>query len=261
MFPNEIDARLSHDHAGAVGMANGGPGTNQAQWYITLGNRSYLDGDYTVFGEVVRGMEVVMQIRQGDALDTVRIRRVGKAAEAYHPTTASFHALLAAAQERVTRDAGRKRAAEAAWIRKHHPQATGPVHGVLTETRASAPAGAAVAGTLRVRYTGRVLRYAGAWTHYSGPIIRATAFASGPDGLPGFHPQPEVFDYIVGKSKLNPGLDALLASLRPGDHRIVIVPAVLGYGKGGFYPPDVPGRPRFIIGPNSLLVYDLTVVP
>ncbi|HET9784269.1 MAG TPA: peptidylprolyl isomerase, partial [Terriglobales bacterium] len=89
MFPNEIDARLSHDHAGAVGMANGGPGTNEAQWYITLGNRSYLDGDYTVFGAVVRGMDVVMRIRQGDALDTVRILRVGRAAAAYHPTTAS----------------------------------------------------------------------------------------------------------------------------------------------------------------------------
>ncbi|MGH9393908.1 MAG: peptidylprolyl isomerase, partial [Terriglobales bacterium] len=61
-FPNEIDVRLSHNHAGAVNMANGGPGTNASQWCITLGDRSYLDGDYTVFGEVVEGLPVVMSI-------------------------------------------------------------------------------------------------------------------------------------------------------------------------------------------------------
>ena len=54
-FPNEIHADLSHDHAGALGMASGGPHTNSAQFYITLGDRPYLDGNYIVFGDVVEG--------------------------------------------------------------------------------------------------------------------------------------------------------------------------------------------------------------
>lgn len=49
VFPKEIHADLSHDHAGALNFANGGPHTNAAQWCITLGDRSYLDGDYIVF--------------------------------------------------------------------------------------------------------------------------------------------------------------------------------------------------------------------
>src|SRR6185295_13650838 len=74
-FPNEIDSSLSHGKAGMLGMANGGPHTNSSQFYITLGDRSYLDGNYTVFGHVIRGMDVVMSIVQGDAVETVKIVR------------------------------------------------------------------------------------------------------------------------------------------------------------------------------------------
>ncbi|HXR96533.1 MAG TPA: peptidylprolyl isomerase [Terriglobales bacterium] len=263
-FPNEIDARLSHNHAGAVNMANGGPGTNASQWCITLGDRSYLDGDFTLFGEVVQGLDVVMRIRQGDALDSVRILRIGKRAAAYHPTTASFQALVAAAQQRAAREAMRKQKAEAAWLRKNYPRAAGPAGGVLVQTLAQAPDGAneaATAGrTLHVRYHGQVVRYTGDWTHYSGPPIRVTEFVSGPHGIPGIGDATE-FDYTVGTSKLNPGLDALLATLRAGDRRIVVVPATLGYGKNGLYPPETPGHSRFIINPNVLLVYNLEIVP
>jgi len=48
-FPNEIEPSLNHDKAGMVGMASAGPHTNGSQWYITLGDRSYLNGNYTVF--------------------------------------------------------------------------------------------------------------------------------------------------------------------------------------------------------------------
>src|SRR5579862_6746444 len=93
VFPNEINARLSHNHAGALNMANSGPNTNASQFCITLGDRSYLDGDYTVFGEVVEGLDVVMRIAQGDAVESVRIVRVGTKAQASHPTTESFTAM------------------------------------------------------------------------------------------------------------------------------------------------------------------------
>ena len=84
-FPNEIHARLSHNHAGALNMANGGPNTNASQFCITLGDRSYLDGDFNVFGDVVEGMDVVMRIAKGDVVQTVRIIRVGAKAQASPP--------------------------------------------------------------------------------------------------------------------------------------------------------------------------------
>ena len=261
-FPNEIDARLSHDHAGAVNMANGGPGTNASQWCITLGDRRYLDGDFTVFGEVVQGLDVVMSIRQGDALDSVRIVRVGKKAEAYHPTTASFQSMVAAAKQRAIEQEARKQQVEAAWIQKNFPKAAGPAGGVRTVTVAT---GADSAAPVRqLRYRGREVRYIGDWTGRRGAEkktdLQITNFASGPAGVPGFG-DAQAFDDVPGTTRLNPGLEGVVASMHPGDRRTVIVPAAQGYGRAGLYPPEVKGQPRFVVSPNALLVYDLEALP
>ena len=138
-FPNEIHARLSHNHAGALNMANSGPNTNASQFCVTLGDRSYLDGDYTVFGEVVDGLDVVMRIVQGDAVESVRILRVGARAQAFHPTTESFQAQVKAATARVAGHEQKKRLAEQEWIARNYPKATGPGGGVLTEQLAEPP--------------------------------------------------------------------------------------------------------------------------
>ena len=45
---------------GRISMANkGGPNTGGCQFFITVADRFELDGKYSVFGEVVSGMEVV----------------------------------------------------------------------------------------------------------------------------------------------------------------------------------------------------------
>lgn len=58
-FNNEIDPDLTFDRAGLVAMANAGPGTNGGQFFITYAPAPHLNGNYTIFGEVVSGMEVV----------------------------------------------------------------------------------------------------------------------------------------------------------------------------------------------------------
>ena len=150
MFPNEIDARLSHNHAGALNMANGGPNTNASQFCIMLGDRSYLDGDFTVFGDVVEGLDVVMRIAQGDVMESVRIVRVGSKAEAFHPTTQSFQAMVQAAEQRVKDQAEKKRVAEREWIARNYPKAVGPTGGVLTEQLAAGSGRTARAGVATV---------------------------------------------------------------------------------------------------------------
>lgn len=57
----EISDYLSNTE-GAVAMANRGPGTNGSQFYINQVNNNYLDGSYTVFGQVYEGMDVVNTI-------------------------------------------------------------------------------------------------------------------------------------------------------------------------------------------------------
>ncbi|HXT64888.1 MAG TPA: HEAT repeat domain-containing protein [Pyrinomonadaceae bacterium] len=52
----------------AVGMALSGKDTGGSQWFVTHSPQPHLDGGYTVFGRVVRGMEVVDQITRGDRI-------------------------------------------------------------------------------------------------------------------------------------------------------------------------------------------------
>jgi len=108
MFPNEIHPELSHNHAGILGMANGGPHTNGSQFYITLGDRSYLDGDYTVFGEVIEGMDVVFAIIQDDVIENIKIVRSGRIARQFSADTETFHNLMVQVQRNRDRKVIRK---------------------------------------------------------------------------------------------------------------------------------------------------------
>ena len=49
---------------GVIAMANSGPKTNGSQFFINLVDTPHLTGKHTVFGKVVKGMEVVDQIAQ-----------------------------------------------------------------------------------------------------------------------------------------------------------------------------------------------------
>ena len=75
----EIDPSLKHV-TGAVATARLGDRVNPerrssgSQFYICLGPQPHLDGGYTIFGQVVGGMEVVEKIQKGDRMEEVVIR-------------------------------------------------------------------------------------------------------------------------------------------------------------------------------------------
>jgi len=58
---------------GAVGMALSGRDTGGSQFFVTLSPQPHLDGGYTLFGQVVAGMDVVDRIRPGDVLERVEV--------------------------------------------------------------------------------------------------------------------------------------------------------------------------------------------
>lgn len=64
-FVNE-DSDLTFDKAGVVAMANAGRDTNGSQFFITFGPAEFLNGGYTIFGQVIDGMDVVNGITRRD---------------------------------------------------------------------------------------------------------------------------------------------------------------------------------------------------
>jgi peptidyl-prolyl cis-trans isomerase B (cyclophilin B) len=59
---------LTHDR-GSIAMARSSlPNSASAQFYIALEALPELDGQYAVFGRVIRGMDIVDQLQQGDRL-------------------------------------------------------------------------------------------------------------------------------------------------------------------------------------------------
>lgn len=58
---------------GIVAMANSGPNTNGSQFFIMLDKRPELPPQYTIFGKVVKGQDVISAIRPGDVMDKVTV--------------------------------------------------------------------------------------------------------------------------------------------------------------------------------------------
>ena len=64
-FANE-DNDLTFNKAGVVAMANAGRDTNGSQFFVTFGPQPRLDGGYTIYGQVISGLDVVNSLTRRD---------------------------------------------------------------------------------------------------------------------------------------------------------------------------------------------------
>ena len=72
-FEDEVNNGLNFSKAGKLAMANAGPGTNGSQFFITTVPTEWLNGNHTIFGEVVSeaDLAVVKKLSNGDVMTKV----------------------------------------------------------------------------------------------------------------------------------------------------------------------------------------------
>ncbi len=70
----EVKPHLTHNEAGIMSMARtNDPDSATSQFFFTLGNASFLNMQYAVFGKVIEGLDVMMSLRAGDKMDSVSV--------------------------------------------------------------------------------------------------------------------------------------------------------------------------------------------
>ena len=208
-FPDEIDRSLKHTGPGILSMANSGPGTNGSQFFITHKETPWLDGKHTVFGKVVSGQNVVDAIAQGDKIDSIKIIRIGKKAEAFKNDQQTFQALLKAPEEK------QKKIVLEKW-----PNAKKTPSGLMyiVEKEGSGSASPKMGATVT--------------THYKGMLLDGTVFDSS-------YQRGQPLQFAIGQ--VIEGWNEALMSMKKGEKRTLIIPPELGYGSrgaGGVIPPN-----------------------
>ncbi len=67
---------LHYDGEAYVGMASAGLHTESSQWFVTHSPTPHLDGNYSIFGRVIEGMDVILKTEIGDEIQDIIIKQI-----------------------------------------------------------------------------------------------------------------------------------------------------------------------------------------
>ncbi|MCM5662833.1 peptidylprolyl isomerase [Galbibacter mesophilus] len=260
-FKDEFVDSLKHDKKGILSMANAGPKTNGSQFFITHKETPFLNNKHTVFGEVVKGLEVVDSIANVETsqdpmsrdkpvedvlIKHVQIIRNGKEAKQFDAAKvfAGYFAEEAESQKALVNL--KKETAEEFEAQKQKAETTdsGLQYIMLEEGDGEKPK---VGQTALVEYTG----------YFEDGNIFDTSSMEIAEKFGNVNPgkrdrgmyQPAPMP-ISPDATIIPGFKEGLMMMKVGDKVRLFIPSYLAYGEAGYGP----------IAPNTNLIFDMEMV-
>ena len=260
-FEDEFVPSLKHSKKGILSMANSGPNTNGSQFFITQVPTPHLDGRHTVFGETVKGEEVIDAIAkaprngQDRPNEDIKIKNItivanGKDAEKFDAVKV-FDSYFKSVAEREKEKEERVKRASAKFleeIKVQEPQAKVLPSGVkiftINNGEGKQPKQTEFA---MVNYAG-YLRNGGLFDSNIKEVEESYGkYQAMREQQNGYQPIP--FPYTPS-AQLIPGFKEALLTMKVGDKIRVFIPATLGYGEAGA---------GDVIPPNSDLIFDIEI--
>jgi peptidyl-prolyl cis-trans isomerase A (cyclophilin A) len=213
-FPNEICDKYSFDRAGVLAMANAGPNTNGSQFFITVTHCTWLNGDYSIFGKVVDGQDVVNTTKQGDLIKKVTIVRQGDEAKKFTATQADFDNLVLTAAKKVADAKEAQFADQIKTIEQKFPGYQKDSNGIYYKTTKEGSG----------NKTGKGRHVA---VDYKGYLLDGKVFDTSKQ------PGREPLEFQTDGGQMISGFDIMVQDMKLGESRTIVLPPDLAYGSRG----------------------------
>ena len=260
-FEDEFVPSLRHSKKGILSMANSGPNTNGSQFFITQVPTPHLDGRHTVFGETVKGEEVIDAIAkaprngQDRPNEDIKIKNItivanGKDAEKFDAVKVFDNYFKSVAEREKEKEERVKRASAKFLeeIKVQEPQAKVLPSGVkiftINNGEGKQPKQTEFA---MVNYAGYLRNGALFDSNIKEVEESYGKYQAMREQQNGYQPIP--FPYTPS-AQLIPGFKEALLTMKVGDKIRVFIPATLGYGEAGA---------GDVIPPNSDLIFDIEI--
>jgi peptidylprolyl isomerase len=239
IFKNEI-CDLKHNKAGILAMANSGPDTNGCQFYITQKPTPQLDGNYSIFGHVVEGMNVVDSIAINDEMTEVNIIRKGEDVK-------KFDAVKVFSDFIKKQNSAKYQ--KAAYFKELKKSATKSASGLAYKITQPSSASSPKSGTVVM-------------INYSGFLEDGTLFDTSDTEVAkqfGKYDEQRAMQNgytkipftIGGQNQLIPGFVEGTEKLKVGEKAVLFIPSNLGYGEQGA------GK---VIPPNANIIFEIELL-
>lgn len=260
-FEDEFVPSLRHSKKGILSMANSGPNTNGSQFFITQVPTPHLDGRHTVFGETVKGEEVIDAIAkaprngQDRPNEDIKIKNItivanGKDAQKFDAVKVFDNYFKSVAEREKEKEERVKRASAKFLeeIKVQEPQAKVLPSGVkiftINNGEGKQPKQTEFA---MVNYAGYLRNGALFDSNIKEVEESYGKYQTMREQQNGYQPIP--FPYTPS-AQLIPGFKEALLTMKVGDKIRVFIPATLGYGEAGA---------GDVIPPNSDLIFDIEI--